>query len=267
MEFPGITTKKKALEAHPVFSAIQGIDDLRTFMSWHVFAVWDFMCLVKRLQQELTSTQQIWLPPEASLAARLINEITLAEESDEMPGGGYISHFELYLLAMKEIGANTGTIERFILLLREGESVEKALKRVSADPHIQAFVNKTMQIVTRGNIYQVLGNFFFGREHIIPDMFSSLLNNWHIDENDAPMFVYYLNRHIELDSDNHGPAAARIINDLTQENEHALRQLKHSAADAIDSRIRLWDSLLEILTNRPSADQPFSLAKGPSGDQ
>ena len=76
-----------------------------------------------------------------------------------------------------------------------------------------------------------------------------------MDESDAPMFVYYLNRHIELDGENHGPAAARIINDLTQGNEHALRQLEHSAADAMDARIRLWDGLLEVMTHNQSRDQ------------
>ncbi len=245
IEFPEITTKQKLLEAHHVFSAIRNVEDLRVFMSWHVFAVWDFMCLVKRLQRELTSTQEVWLPPENSLASRLINEIVLAEESDETPEGGYKSHFELYLLAMNEVGANTGQIGQFISLLRDGESVGSALDRVSADPVIQQFVNKTMHTVTCGNVYQVLGSFFFAREHVIPGMFKGLLENWRLDEDDAPMFAYYLNRHIELDGDSHGPAAIKIIKDLVQDNEHALRQLASSAAEAIDARMKLWDGLLE----------------------
>lgn len=255
IEFKTLDTKRKILEAHPVFSAIRNIESIRLFMSWHVFAVWDFMCLVKRLQRELTSTQQVWLPPESSLASRLINEIVLAEESDVMPDGSHKSHFELYLLAMREIGADTGAIENFISLLRDGESVENALDRVPAGYPVRQFVNSTMRTVTDGNIYQVLGSFFFGREHVIPEMFRSLLENWGMEERDAPMFVYYLNRHIELDGDSHGPAAARIISDLTRENEHALRQLEHSASDAIDARIRLWDSLLEAMTHGPAVHQ------------
>lgn len=250
-----ITAKLKILETHPVFSAICNIHDLRVFMSWHVFAVWDFMCLVKRLQRELTSTDEVWLPPSIPLASRLINEIVLSEESDEMPGGSYKSHFELYLLAMKEIGADTRQIEHFISLLRQGESVERALDLAPASYPIHRFVHSTMRTVTDGNVYQVLGSFFFGREHVIPEMFRSLLENWSMDESDAQMFVHYLNRHIELDGETHGPAAARIMNDLTQGNEHALRQLEHAAADAIDARIRLWDSLLEAMTLKPSADQ------------
>lgn len=216
-------------------------------MSWHVFAVWDFMSLVKRLQRELTSTADVWLPPEFPLASRLINEIVLAEESDELPDGSYTSHFELYLLAMSEVGADTGQIESFISLLQQGVSVEDALEQVSVDPVIRDFVNKTMHTVNCGNLYQVLGSFFFGREHIIPDMFKSLLANWHIEESSAPMFSYYLNRHIELDGDSHGPAAKRIINSLTQDNELALQQLQSSATEAVNARISLWDGLLSAI--------------------
>ncbi len=252
---PVLTAKQKALEVHPVFGAIRDIESLRLFMSWHVFAVWDFMCLVKRLQRELTSTQDVWLPPESALASRLINEIVLAEESDEMPDGSYKSHFELYLLAMREVGADTGAIEQFIALLRQGETVESALDRVPAGYPIRQFVSNTMRMVTEGNVYQVLGSFFFGREHVIPEMFRSLLENWSMDESDAPMFVYYLNRHIELDGDDHGPAAARIIDDLARENGQALQQLELSAAEAIDARIRLWDSLLEAMTPEQPAEQ------------
>jgi hypothetical protein len=254
-EFPALSAKQEIIGAHPVFSAIRSIESLRLFMSWHVFAVWDFMCLVKRLQSELTSTQQVWMPPAAPLASRLINEIVLAEESDAMPDGSYKSHFELYLLAMQEVGADTAAIEQFIALLRQGESVGKALDRTPASYPVQQFVTRTMRTVTDGNVYQVLGSFFFGREHVIPEMFKSLLENWGMDKSDAPMFVYYLNRHIELDGENHGPAAARIINDLTQGNEHALRQLEHSAADAMNARIRLWDGLLEVMTHNQSRAQ------------
>ena len=221
-------------------------------MSWHVFAVWDFMCLVKRLQRDLTSINTLWVPSDAPLATRLINEIVLAEESDEAPGGSYTSHFELYLLAMKEVGADTGQIENFIDLIRMNTPVSEAMVKVSANSYIQDFVNNTIDTVVNGNVYQVLGSFFFGREHVIPNMFSELLNNWHIDENDAPMFVYYLKRHIELDGDEHGPAAIKIIKSLTKDNQAAMQQLSSSAVDAIDSRIILWDGMLQAMSQRES---------------
>jgi len=218
-------------------------------MSWHVFAVWDFMCLVKRLQRELTSVESLWVPSDAPLAARLINEIVLGEESDEAPDGNYISHFELYLLAMKEIGADTRPIENFIGLIRKNTPVEEAMKKLSVDTHIQSFVNNTINTVVNGNLYQVLGSFVFGREHVIPNMFKGLLDTWHIDESDAPMFVYYLKRHIELDCDEHGPAALKIIQSITKENQAAIQQLTCSAIDAINHRAALWDGMQKAISN------------------
>lgn len=217
-------------------------------MTWHVFAVWDFMCLVKRLQRDLTSINPLWVPSDAPLATRLINEIVLGEESDEAPNGNYISHFELYLLAMKEVGADTGQIEKFINLIRMNTPVSEAMKKVSVNSYIQDFVNNTINTVVNGNLYQVLGSFFFGREHVIPDMFKGLLDNWHIDENDAPMFVYYLKRHIELDGEEHGPAAIKIIKSLTKENQAAMQQLSSSAVDAIEQRITLWDGMVQTMS-------------------
>jgi len=251
-EITEITEKQKSLENHRAFSAIQNIDDLRVFMTWHVFAVWDFMCLVKRLQRDLTSVDLLWVPSDAPLAARLINEIVLGEESDEAPGGNYISHFELYLLAMKEVGADTEQIEKFIDLIRMNTSVKEAMEKLSVNPYIQDFVNNTINTVVNGNVYQVLGSFVFGREHVIPKMFRGLLDNWHIDVNDAPMFVYYLKRHIELDGDEHGPAAIKIIQSLTKENQAAIQQLSCSALDAIDHRAILWDGMVKAISQRKS---------------
>ena len=241
------------LESHPVFNSIRNIDDLRQFMSWHVFAVWDFMCLVKRLQRELTTIEQPWLPAAHPQATRLINEIVLGEESDELPDGGFISHFELYLLAMQEVGANTDQIETFMRALHSGEAVDEALVSASASNPVRRFVNRTLDTVTNGSLYQVLGSFFYGREHIIPRMFEGLLREWRINEDEAPMFVYYLRRHIELDGDSHGPAAKAIIKQVTEDQPNALRQLYLAATDAMNDRIELWDGLnLAMSHDRPA---------------
>lgn len=248
-----IIEKHKLLESHRVFGAIKNIENLGLFMECHVFAVWDFMCLVKRLQREFTSIESLWIPSDAPMVTRLINEIVLGEESDEAPGRTYISHFELYLLAMKEVGADTRQIEKFIDQIRKNNPASEALQNASVHSFVQKFVNNTLNTVINGNVYQVLGSFFYGREHVIPNMFKGLLDNWHIDEKDAPMFVYYLKRHIELDSDEHGPAAQKIIENLTKDDPSSLRQLCDSAVDAIDHRILLWDGVMHEISRQESA--------------
>jgi len=241
------------LSSHPVFSSLQTPDDLRLFMQWHVFAVWDFMSLLKRLQFELTSTALPWMPDKSTSAARLINEIVLAEETDEAPDGGHMSHFELYLAAMDEIGADRSSIDRLIDDLNTGSSIDRALRSAKIDQPVQDFTLHTLRVAQHGSIFEVLGYFFFGREQVIPHMFSALLRKWHIDTGTAPTFVYYLDRHIELDGDSHGPAALAIIEEMTTGNSHALKQIQQAAHEATQHRLNLWDGLATKLARQQPA--------------
>ena len=118
---------QKTLFSHPIYdSLIKSDKNVRIFMENHVFAVWDFMILVKQLQRNLTCMDKVWRPPQDLLTARLINEIVLGEETDENLGGeGYVSHYQLYLQAMKEVGANTGMIEEFIGNISAGKDIHQ----------------------------------------------------------------------------------------------------------------------------------------------
>jgi hypothetical protein len=242
---PALLELRDRLEVHPVFSALRSQAQLRAFMEIHVFAVWDFMSLVKRLQRELTCTSLPWLPPSDPQAARLINDIVLGEESDVGADGKPASHLDLY--AMREVGADTRCIERFLSALREGEMVSEAL----ADPEIpwfvREFVGKTLDTALNGSRLQVMASFLYGRENVIPAMFQGLLDGWGLDRDEAPQFVYYLERHIELDADSHGPAAARLIGRELERNPFGLESARVAASEALHARHQLWDGTLEHL--------------------
>jgi hypothetical protein len=247
-----LAPRQSELAQHPVFSSLQSIDDLRLFMQWHVYAVWDFMSLLKRLQVELTSTRVPWMPNRSNRAARLINEIVLGEETDEAPDGGHLSHFELYLQAMEEIGADTAPIKRFISELQLGASLEQALQTSNTPLPVQEFTLHTLKVARHGSALEVLAYFFFGREQVIPDMFRGLMQQWSLDSAEAPTFVYYLDRHIELDGDTHGPAAQAIIEEMTANSQHAQKQVAQAAGEATSHRLRLWDGLLnEVASKHP----------------
>lgn len=239
------------LKTHSVFSHVRSIEELRRFMSWHVFAVWDFMSLVKRLQHEFTSVSLPWVPPIRPSAARLLNDIVLGEESDETPDGLHASHFDLYLSAMREVGANTSQIEHFVDLVRSNIAVDIALRMVKAPEAVQKFVLATIKSATNGAVFEVLGSFLYGREDAIPQMFKTLLAEWSVPREETPIFVYYLQRHIELDGDSHGPAATKLVSDLAQGNTDSLEQIRRAGISAIDHRLAFWDALQSELAQRP----------------
>ncbi|ACR32869.1 DUF3050 domain-containing protein [Burkholderia glumae] len=235
--------RMNAMKHHRVFAQVRNLEQLRTFMEWHVFAVWDFMSLVKRLQNDFTCTTLPWVPKPTHRAARLINDIVLGEETDEAPNASHLSHFELYLEAMTEVSADTQQIARFVSLVKTGVTVAAALNQVEAPLPIQNFVKATLHAAVFGNTNQVLGNFFYGREDAIPQMFRSLLKDWALPAGEAPMFRYYLDRHIELDADHHGPAVQSIIREVVNDEPAAMAELYAAALEAIEHRVALWDAL------------------------
>ena len=123
---------RRQIEGHALYREITTVVELRLFMEVHVFAVWDFMSLLKALQRCLTSVSVPWVPSPHPNSCRLINEIVLGEESDTY-ADGYLSHFELYLEAMREAGADTGPIKRLVGQLQREWRWEK-LCRIQISP-------------------------------------------------------------------------------------------------------------------------------------
>lgn len=238
-----LNQKKAELGAHPIFAEINSLPILQRFMETHVFAVWDFMSLTKRLQQELTCVQLPWLPPQDPQAARLINEIVLGEESDDRPANGHYSHFELYLDAMREVGASTAAVERFVALQKEGVSYDVALRSVNVEPAAAQFVRNTLHTALHAPGHSVAAVFLHGRESVIPQMFQRILDDWGIGLDQAPTFRYYLERHIEVDSEDHGPAAEKLLARLVDGDPQRQEDVYASAIAAVESRIALWDGL------------------------
>src|ERR1700719_4170507 len=252
-----LNTLRAQLLEHPVYAEVDSVQDLRRFMEDHVFAVWDFMSLLKRLQQDMTCIRVPWFPTDNAKAARLINDIVIGEETDVDPDGSYVSHLALYLRAMGEIGANTRQFENFRSLVLVGVPVEIALARIGAPPHVQGFVAHTMALANSGSTEEVLAAFFYGREDIIPEMFRRLLNTLYGAKHNSDRlrhFIYYIDRHIELDGDSHGPMGRELLEDLLANSPHRVEQARCAACSSIEARIRLWNGTLSKLRNSRSME-------------
>jgi hypothetical protein len=237
---------REQLMEHPIYHCISSIEDLRVFMQHHIFAVWDFMSLLKSLQKRLTCVSVPWVPQGDRLSRRLINDIVLTEESDIERGGAYISHFELYQDALEEVGADTSALDNFLQRIGNGESVASAIERAKAPVASQAFVKTTWQIIEKAEVHALAAAFTFGREDLIPDMFTPIVEELqkHSSES-ASLFLDYLERHIQLDSEIHTPMAVQMLANLCGDDEAKWKEAETTAHLALHARIALWDGVIK----------------------
>ncbi len=232
------------LTKHPLYAAVRTLPALRLFMQSHVYAVWDFMSLLKGLQRSLTCVEVPWRPTSDAPSRRLINEIVLGEESDLYEGEA-ISHFELYLRAMRQSGAETGAVE---VLLGSELSVESAL--APAPEEAAAFVRATFQVLAAGEAHRIAAAFTFGREDLIPQMFSAMVRELDAREpGQVSLYRYYLDRHIELDGDEHGPMALRMVRNLCRTPKQ-WEEAIDAARCALEARLALWDGIHARIARR-----------------
>lgn len=232
---------------HPIYGNVNGLGRLREFMRNHVFAVWDFMSLLKRLEREVAGCDVPWLPPADPQLARFVKEIVLGEECDADGCGGYASHFDLYLAAMDDVGADRRPIETLLERLRAGRSAAVAFEGLDLPASTREFVLGNLRLAAEGQPHEVAAAFCYGREDVIPEMFRRLTRALEADGHRLDRLTYYFQRHIELDGDDHGPAAQRLVDRLCAGDAARIAEATAAARNAIEARIRLWDGILEAM--------------------
>lgn len=244
----------KKLEDHPLLNEniITNITDIQIFMETHVFAVWDFMSLIKSLQHHICPSTTCWVPRQKirSGTARLINEIILGEETDiDLDGKSSISHHDLYCQAMLEVGADARTIESWVKNV-EVQGFYTALDHCNVPTPAYKFMQTTFDFIDSGEPHIIAGAFAFGRETIIPKMFTRLADQLELTKAECPKFHYYLERHIHLDGEEHGPASLAMVEDLCDHDPVKIHEAEQAALRAIRARITLWDDVANIIKNK-----------------
>ena len=242
---------KSKLKNHNLYNIINTQEDLKIFCESHVFAVWDFMSLLKKLQIELTSINIPWMPSNNSEVSKLINEIVAGEETDETLDGSAISHYEMYINAINDIGVDTNLISNQISSLNDINTIIDDINKLDIDDYIKEFLKFTFRIINNDKTHEIASAFTFGREDLIPDMFIPLLEKINSSDNTRiDKLIYYFKRHIEVDGDMHGRMAMKMLSFLCSDDETKINESLVASKDALKVRIALWDGIENKILNK-----------------
>ncbi len=245
-----LDNERQSLLSHPLYSHLNDVQSLRTFMEHHVWAVYDFMCLAKRLQAAFTSTVFPWTPPQEPQVARLMNEIVLGKETDLLADGTAGSHFDFYLEAMEEVGADTRPVQRYLQALDAGRTWQGSLQNSGAPTAAAFFVRQTLHAVGNQNLAYIAGAFTFGRETLIPDMFIQFVKT--LEQSHPGKFgglLYSLEKHFEVDSEEHVARALQMLEKIIETDHGKAKDILEGAQTELLKRTHLWDAVLEIMEN------------------
>lgn len=244
----------------PQVLLIRSLPQLRIFTEHHVFAVWDFMQLLKSLQVLLAPACVPWVPPRHPRIAGLINELVAAEECDCLPdelgGPCYLSHFSIYRAAMQEIGADTRSIDA-VLAVAAHEGLDRAMLHPAIPEPSRRFMQSTRGLIESGQPHLMAAAFCFGRELLVPDLFRTLLDQLQFSKLHAPILSWYFERHISLDGDSHGPLAEQMVAELCEGRSEALSEVEAVRNHVVRERDAFWESIAVVLQRAPHV-QPLS---------
>jgi Protein of unknown function (DUF3050) len=241
-----IQPTREALLSHIVYRKINDFEGLKLFTKYHIFAVWDFMSLLKSLQMGLTCVSLPWIPVGSANTRFLINEIVTGEESDIDEQGNRVSHFELYLSAMRQMGADTSKMDQLLSLLKSGSSINDCIETLEIPSQVKQFLQFTFDIAMHAPLHVKAAVFTFGREDLIPDMFTQILNKIHAEHPDkVSIFKYYIERHIEVDGGHHSELAIEMVSELCGDNAEKWEEATKAAIDSLKIRAFLWDAVCD----------------------
>ena len=239
-----IQPTRAALISHAVYSQIKDFEGIKDFAKYHVFAVWDFMSLLKSLQIGLTCVSLPWIPVGSANTRFLINEIVCGEESDVDKQGNRTSHFELYLSAMRQMGADTSKIDQLLALLQTGKPINECIEALDIPSEVKQFLQFTFEIAMHAPLHVKAAVFTFGREDLIPDMFTQILNKIYAEHPDkVSIFKYYIERHIEVDGGHHSELAIQMVKELCGDSKTKWEEARKAASDSLKIRALLWDAV------------------------
>jgi hypothetical protein len=144
---------------------------------------------------------------------------------------------------MDEAGASHNSIDRVVSALQQSHTVPEALNHADAPAAAARFVSSTFEIIGRDQLHEVAAAFAFGREDLIPDMFLAMVKELNANGQNFNTFIYYLERHIELDGDHHAGLSALMLSHVCGDDAQKWAEATATAQEALRARIALWDGI------------------------
>lgn len=227
---------------HPLFSKLNSLGALRTYMEYHVWCVWDFMVLARSLRDGLENDAAEWLPSAYPGALSEILEILRSEETDKGPDGRLTSHFEVFVAAMRAAGADCGPIDGFMRRVAQGATANEAMRASGAQPASLAFVNSTLAD-SKAPVHCRASVFHYARESLVPRMLDNILSGQSSHPENLSKFIWYLKRHVELDFSEHSDATGRILNEVLGLDPGKAHEALTAAEGAIRARLNYLDAI------------------------
>ena len=238
-------------------------------METHVFCVWDFMCLLKRLQTDFTSVHTLWRPVGSPQLRHMINSIVLGEECDVDETGQIISHFELYIASMNQAKADTGPVLAMVEDIKRENASPKSvidLERIDGyrklEKPVKNFINCTMEAVLADDIVETVAAFTFGREDLICPMFLGVLRGMSCPKTDISKLTYYLERHVEVDGGDHGPLSLQMLAKVCGNDKDKWEKAEIVAKKVLQARVDLWNYLCTKIDSAQQVETSESLLNG-----
>jgi hypothetical protein len=122
------------------------------------------------------------------------------------------------------------------------DEIYTLIYKLSPSEVVAKFVEYNIKTAITKPITDVVAIFYFGRENLIPQMFERFINQSSIKS--TQYLKYYLQRHIEIDSEDHGPKMLKLLNFVTNNNTQNIKNCINIGIDSIIKRTELWDNIL-----------------------
>jgi hypothetical protein len=243
---PTVLALVNDLVKHPLYKSVTGLQQARTFMRYQVWCVWDFMCLAKSVQIGVGCYQVPWIPPISTELVQAANGILSGEEADVGPDGLPASHLEIFISSMIEAGADATSVIKFIDEIRAGVPFETAVTDPSIPEAARDFMGTTMRFAT-GPLHCRVACFCLTREELVPRMFYNFIPNLPRAKREMPKFLWYLQRHVELDMKTHGPHSQTLLRKVIGDDRTKQNEAMAVVVAALEARKLYLDKTLEAI--------------------